>query len=145
MITEQSNGDAFKTFDYDQMSSTFGAACELADRERNERIKRTNGNGKIDPWGEPDWSLLDDRRGQLPEFPVDALSPACREWVERAAHGAGVTATSRTVSWKLETEYRTSVPGGLQDLREQPHAFTSCRARGPSFFAVRPRSVVAAQ
>src|SRR5262249_6553374 len=42
-------------------------------------------------WGEPDWSLLDDRRGQLPEFPIDALSPGCRGWVERAAHGAGVT------------------------------------------------------
>jgi Protein of unknown function (DUF3987) len=74
------------------MSSTFDAACELADRERDERLKRTNGNGKIDPWADPDLSLIDDRRGQLPEFPVDALSPACREWVERAAHGAGVTA-----------------------------------------------------
>jgi hypothetical protein len=81
--TEQNNGDAFKTFDYDQMSSTFDAACELADRERNERLKRQDVNGKIDPWGEPDWSLLDDRRGQLPEFPIEALSQACREWVER--------------------------------------------------------------
>ena len=90
MSTEQNNGDAFKTFDYDQMSSTFDAACELADRERNERLKRQDVNGKIDPWGEPDWSLLDDRRGQLPEFPIEALSQACREWVERAAHGAGV-------------------------------------------------------
>src|ERR1700730_18105936 len=71
--------------------STFDAACETADRERDERLRRTNGNGKIDAWSEPDWSLLDDRRGQLPEFPIDALSPECRGWVERAAHGAGVT------------------------------------------------------
>jgi hypothetical protein len=92
MSAAENGGDAFKTFDYDQMSSTFDAACELADRERNERLKRQDVNGKIDPWGEPDWSLLDDRRGQLPEFPVEALSPACRDWVERAAHGAGVTA-----------------------------------------------------
>ena len=92
MSAAENGGDAFKTFDYDQMSSTFDAACELADRERNERLKRQDVNSKIDPWGEPDWSLLDDRRGQLPEFPVEALSPACRDWVERAAHGAGVTA-----------------------------------------------------
>jgi hypothetical protein len=45
-----------------------------------------------DSWTEPDWSILDDRRGQLPEFPIDALSPSSQEWVERAAHGAGVTA-----------------------------------------------------
>src|ERR1700730_15058556 len=71
--------------------STFDAACETADRERDERLRRTNGNGKIDAWSEPDWSLLDDRRGQLPEFPIDALSPECRGRVERAAHGAGAT------------------------------------------------------
>ena len=55
------------------------------------RGEKPKGNGNIDPWGEPDWSLLDDRRGQLPEFPIEALSPECRGWVERAAHGAGVT------------------------------------------------------
>jgi hypothetical protein len=42
-------------------------------------------------WPDPDWSILDDRRGHLPDFPVDVVSPACRDWVERAAHGAGVT------------------------------------------------------
>jgi hypothetical protein len=40
---------------------------------------------------DPDWSILDDRRGDLPEFPIDNLSVSCREWVERAAHGAGAT------------------------------------------------------
>ena len=43
-------------------------------------------------WDDPDWSILDDRRGELPEFPIDTLSPSFRERVERAAHGAGVTA-----------------------------------------------------
>jgi len=42
-------------------------------------------------WPEPEWSLLDDRRGSLPEFPIGCLSVACRAWVERAARGAGVT------------------------------------------------------
>src|SRR5262249_20270228 len=48
-------------------------------------------NGSDAPWADPDLSLLEDRRGQLPAFPIDALSPACRDWVKRAAHGAGVT------------------------------------------------------
>jgi hypothetical protein len=27
-------------------------------------------------WDEPDFSILDDRRGELPAFPLDVLSPA---------------------------------------------------------------------
>jgi hypothetical protein len=42
-------------------------------------------------WDDPDWELLDDRRGKLPEFPIDALIPGWQDYVERAAHGAGVT------------------------------------------------------
>ena len=42
-------------------------------------------------WEEPDWSILDDRRGELPIFPIEALPDICRDWVERAAHGAGAT------------------------------------------------------
>lgn len=41
-------------------------------------------------WPDPDWSLLDDRRGSLPEFPIDALSPNWRDWLQNAARGAGV-------------------------------------------------------
>jgi hypothetical protein len=42
-------------------------------------------------WEEPDWSILDDRRGELPPFPIETLPEVCRDWVERAAHGAGAT------------------------------------------------------
>jgi Protein of unknown function (DUF3987) len=42
-------------------------------------------------WADPDWSILDDRRGDLPEFPIDVLSAACQGWIARAAHGAGGT------------------------------------------------------
>jgi hypothetical protein len=42
-------------------------------------------------WEFPDWSILDDRRGELPDFPLDCLGAPVREWVERAARGAGVT------------------------------------------------------
>jgi len=42
-------------------------------------------------WDDPDWSVLDDRRGELAEFPIDTLSEPIRAWVNRAALGAGVT------------------------------------------------------
>src|SRR6185437_11595653 len=42
-------------------------------------------------WGEPDWSILDDRRGNLPEFPENILCPPVRDYISRAARGAGVT------------------------------------------------------
>jgi hypothetical protein len=41
-------------------------------------------------WADPDISLLDDRRGDLPGFPIDVFAPTWREWLRRAAHGAGV-------------------------------------------------------
>jgi hypothetical protein len=44
-----------------------------------------------DEWNYPDWSIIDDRRGELPEFPIDALAAPWQTWVERAAHGAGAT------------------------------------------------------
>jgi hypothetical protein len=41
-------------------------------------------------WDDPDFSILDDRRGELPEFPVDVFIPAWQQWLVRAARGAGV-------------------------------------------------------
>jgi hypothetical protein len=39
-------------------------------------------------WDDPDQSLLDDRRGQLPDFPLEALrSHELEQAVQRAAHG----------------------------------------------------------
>jgi hypothetical protein len=42
-------------------------------------------------WDDPDWSILDDRRGELPEFPLGCLTGRWQAWIEGAAHGAGVT------------------------------------------------------
>jgi Protein of unknown function (DUF3987) len=50
-----------------------------------------SGSEPLHSWDAPDWSILDDRRGNLPDFPLDCLGPPLREWVERAAAGAGVT------------------------------------------------------
>ena len=44
-----------------------------------------------DAWNNPDLSLVEDQRGDLPEFPVDAFASAfARTWLERASRGAGV-------------------------------------------------------
>ena len=40
-------------------------------------------------WDNPDLSLMDDRRGELPPFPLDALSPNWQDWAKRSSHGAG--------------------------------------------------------
>src|SRR5262249_26999608 len=42
-------------------------------------------------WDDPDWSILDDRRGVLPDFPLDVLSEKTQALVKRTAQGAGVT------------------------------------------------------
>src|SRR5882672_11381557 len=42
-------------------------------------------------WEEPDWTILDERRGSLPLFPVGTLPKSWQEWLIRASRGAGVT------------------------------------------------------
>src|SRR5262245_42286789 len=49
-----------------------------------------NNTSSAHSWNDPDMSILDDRRGDLPSFPIDIFAPPIREWLERAAHGAGV-------------------------------------------------------
>jgi hypothetical protein len=77
-----------------------GAAAPEYNGSGVEQGRRSNGNGAgtcpIDPneskhWDDPDWSILDDRRGTLPEFPEDIFSLNLQAWLERAARGAGVS------------------------------------------------------
>jgi Protein of unknown function (DUF3987) len=42
-------------------------------------------------WDDPDYSILNDRRGELPEFPFGCFTGPWQAWIEGAAHGAGVT------------------------------------------------------
>jgi hypothetical protein len=51
----------------------------------------TDGPSPLSQWDDPDQSILDDRRGDLPEFPDNVFSPPLRECLERTAAGAGVT------------------------------------------------------
>ena len=64
---------------------------DLEEREQKSTGK-TEASDDNSSWDDPDISILDDRRGDLPEFPTEVFAPECREWVVQAAHGAGVTA-----------------------------------------------------
>ncbi len=62
--------------------------------ERCFRKRQDNKSGASNTsshsWADPDWSIIDDRRGELPGFPVEVFTPDWQEWLLRAAHGAGV-------------------------------------------------------
>src|SRR5262249_36342540 len=45
----------------------------------------------IHDWDDPDRSLLDTQRGNLPDFPLEVLSPQLQEVIRRTSKGAGVT------------------------------------------------------
>ncbi len=46
-------------------------------------------NPTVHSWDAPDESLIEDRRGELPAFPIDALPTAVAAWLQRASRGAG--------------------------------------------------------
>jgi hypothetical protein len=72
-----------------------GEAIRLAVERREaptpETATETTAETPADPWNDPDYSLLEDRRGALPDFPLATLPVRWREWAALAAHGAGVT------------------------------------------------------
>jgi hypothetical protein len=63
---------------------------ETVEIKNSEQLKQSR-KLETGTWEEPDFTLLDDRRGELPEFPVGALPASLHDWLHRAAHGAGVT------------------------------------------------------
>ena len=69
---------------------TFLAARGVKQRTTDEQQARGR-KAETGTWQEPDWALLDDRRGELPDFPVEALPASLRGWLLRAARGAAVT------------------------------------------------------
>ena len=64
------------------------SAAVLAEVALPRARRNEEGTGS---WEDPDISILDDRRGELPEFPLDVLSARWREWVVRAARASGTT------------------------------------------------------
>jgi hypothetical protein len=56
--------------------------------QKKERTQRTRTTGD---WDDPDTSILDDRRGELPDMPLEAFPQSMHRWINDAANGAGVT------------------------------------------------------
>jgi hypothetical protein len=54
-------------------------------QERNQRQRETG------HWDSPDLSIIDDRRGALPNLPLPAIPQTIHRWLTDAALGAGVT------------------------------------------------------
>jgi hypothetical protein len=71
--------------DLSGLSAVRGAQQRRSEQQAGDRKAETG------TWEEPDWTLLDDRRGDLPNFPVEALPASLRGWLLRSARGAGVT------------------------------------------------------
>jgi hypothetical protein len=72
-----------------------GADSDLSDLSELSAVgaatHRTGRKAETGTWEEPDWTLLDDRRGELPDFPAEALPASMHGWLLRAARGAAVT------------------------------------------------------
>ncbi len=49
-------------------------------------VQRTTGE-----WDDPDMSILDDRRGELPDLPIEVFPRSMHRWMLDASRGAGVT------------------------------------------------------
>ena len=58
---------------------------EQPKQERKQRQRETG------DWSDPDMSILDDRRGDLPDLPIDLFPQSMHRWMRDAARGAGVT------------------------------------------------------
>ena len=55
------------------------------EKEQKQRQRETG------HWDSPDLSIIDDRRGALPNLPISAIPQATHRWLTDAALGAGVT------------------------------------------------------
>jgi hypothetical protein len=74
------------------LSDLSGLSGSQGVKQRTNDEQQARGRkAETDTWEEPDWALLDDRRGELPDFPVEALPASLRGWLLRAVRGAAVT------------------------------------------------------
>jgi hypothetical protein len=78
-----SDDDRTPLSDLSGLSGSQGVKQRTNDEQQARGRKAETGT-----WEEPDWALLDDRRGDLPDFPVEALPASMQGWLLRAARGA---------------------------------------------------------
>jgi hypothetical protein len=72
-------------------SSSDGADQQKPKQDKQEHKERKQRTRTTGDWDDPDTSILDDRRGELPELPIEAFPQAIHRWMRDAASGAGVT------------------------------------------------------
>jgi hypothetical protein len=78
--------------DLSDLSGLSGLSGDQGGKQKTKDERRAKGREAVTgTWDEPDWALFDDRRGDLPDFPVEALPTSLHGWLLRAARGAGVT------------------------------------------------------
>jgi hypothetical protein len=85
-LSEDDRSSRAALSDLSDLSDTIGTSRQ--DRDQQQPRRRIAETGT---WDEPDWGLLEDRRSNLPGFPVEALPASLHDWLVRAARGAGVT------------------------------------------------------
>lgn len=78
------------TQQHEELATVWQSEHEPGQIAPNAESQTANSHQDIHPWADPDWSLLDDRRGSLPEFPINVLGPNWRDWLQNAVRGAGV-------------------------------------------------------
>jgi hypothetical protein len=83
---EPSGGNGTPLSDLSDLSGSQSGKQKANDEGHAKSRKVETGS-----WAEPDWTLLDDRRGELPDFPLEVLPASLRDWLLRTARGAGVT------------------------------------------------------
>jgi hypothetical protein len=67
-------------------------AAERQLQRAHAKMAETRSGNESHTWEHPDFSILDDRRGALPTFPLDTLQPKLlRDWVTRTARSTGTT------------------------------------------------------
>jgi hypothetical protein len=98
----QAYADGKHTFGFPQLRKTFG---DQIAKQVAEWLGYNDSGDPPDPepppprperepihsWDDPDWSLLEDRRGDLPAFPLDCLNAGWQAWALELAQGAGTT------------------------------------------------------
>jgi hypothetical protein len=65
-----------------------GAGSQRQQQKQKEHPQRARTTGE---WDDPDMSILDDLRGELPDLPIDAFPQSMHRWMVDASRGAGVT------------------------------------------------------
>jgi len=74
-----------------QAGSSAGMQQEHPKQEQPKPQEQKQRQRETGHWDSPDLSIVDDRRGALPNLPLSAIPPAIHRWLTDAALGAGVT------------------------------------------------------